>query len=189
MDRGRRAEELVGRLVQLGAARLVPVRFERASAEARGAGEGRRTRLERIALEALKQSGRAWPLEIGQEQGLEGLLTGAAGAAGAVGSAEAERLVLDPAAPLRLSAWLAARRARSPCAWTRAAPLCVVVGPEGGLTAEEGARLGASGATPVALGPYVLRIETAAEAAVAVLAEALHRVPQNDIRSRSETQA
>ena len=50
-----------------------------------------------------------------------------------------------------------------------AGPAAIVVGPEGGLTAAERADLCDAGAEELHLGPYVLRIETAAEAAVAGL--------------------
>jgi 16S rRNA (uracil1498-N3)-methyltransferase len=45
----------------------------------------------------------------------------------------------------------------------------VVVGPEGGVTEEELTRFHAAGATPVLLGPTVLRTSTAGVAAAAVL--------------------
>ncbi|MCK2219916.1 16S rRNA (uracil(1498)-N(3))-methyltransferase [Actinomadura sp. ATCC 31491] len=47
--------------------------------------------------------------------------------------------------------------------------LVVVVGPEGGVSAEELDRFGAAGAVPVLLGPTVLRTSTAGVAAAAVL--------------------
>jgi 16S rRNA (uracil1498-N3)-methyltransferase len=50
------------------------------------------------------------------------------------------------------------------------APVALVVGPEGGLTREEVAALQALGARPVTLGPLILRTETAALAALVVLA-------------------
>jgi 16S rRNA (uracil1498-N3)-methyltransferase len=49
-------------------------------------------------------------------------------------------------------------------------PLIAVVGPEGGLTAEELATLEAAGGRRVSLGPHVLRVETAAIALAARLA-------------------
>lgn len=51
------------------------------------------------------------------------------------------------------------------------AQVLVVVGPEGGITAEELAELAAAGAQPVLLGPHVLRTSTAGPVALALLAE------------------
>ncbi len=48
-------------------------------------------------------------------------------------------------------------------------PLDVLVGPEGGLAVDEVARAARAGLTPVRLGPRVLRVETAALAALAAL--------------------
>jgi len=51
----------------------------------------------------------------------------------------------------------------------RAGPAAILVGPEGGFTAEERAAIRATpGATPVSLGPRILRADTAALAAVAL---------------------
>jgi len=69
-------------------------------------------------------------------------------------------LVAEPDAP-RLAA-----------AWARLSgrvPLALVVGPEGGLSPDEVGRLKAAGASAVGLGPWTLRTETAALAALAVL--------------------
>lgn len=85
------------------------------------------------------------------------------------------------AAPLTLAAWLGQPRTGrllflSPLAEARLADLpppagtdCLVAGPEGGFEADEIAALNAAGATPVRLGPRVLRTETAAVAALAAL--------------------
>jgi 16S rRNA (uracil1498-N3)-methyltransferase len=48
-----------------------------------------------------------------------------------------------------------------------APPLCLVIGPEGGLSPDEDQRLRALGFAPVTLGPRVLHTETAALAALA----------------------
>jgi 16S rRNA (uracil1498-N3)-methyltransferase len=45
----------------------------------------------------------------------------------------------------------------------------IVVGPEGGLEMDEVARLTRAGFVPVSLGPRILRAETAAVAALAIL--------------------
>lgn len=83
--------------------------------------------------------------------------------------------------PLPLAQWLGQRAPGrllflSPIAEARLADLpapdgtdCLVAGPEGGFEADEIAALNAAGATPVRLGPRVLRTETAALAALAAM--------------------
>ncbi len=164
LPKGARSEELVGRLAQLGVARLVPLASVRSAEAAREFGGNRRVRLERIAAEALKQSGRLWRLEIAEALELEELCT----------PAGRELLLLAPAARERLFDWTAAR-AQSGARWTADRPLCLLAGPEGGFSAEERARLVARGAHELWLGPHVLRIETACEAAAAILAAGLGR--------------
>jgi 16S rRNA (uracil1498-N3)-methyltransferase len=85
------------------------------------------------------------------------------------------------AAPLSLAQWLGECGSGrllflSPLAEARLADLpaptamdCLVAGPEGGFEADEIAALRAAGATPVRLGPRVLRTETAALAALAAM--------------------
>ena len=51
----------------------------------------------------------------------------------------------------------------------RVASVDLLVGPEGGFSDNELSRVSDSGVTPVSLGPRILRTETAAPAAVAVL--------------------
>jgi 16S rRNA (uracil1498-N3)-methyltransferase len=87
------------------------------------------------------------------------------------------------ATPLTLAGWLGQERPAggrllflSPLAEARLADLpppgamdCLIAGPEGGFEADEIAALHAAGATPVRLGPRVLRTETAALAALAAM--------------------
>jgi len=144
LPKGARADWMVEKLAELGVAEILPVRFRRSSVPLT---EARRARMERLALAAAKQSGRATLPVIGGELDVEGLL-------GRVGPLT--RLAL-PAADRPL---------------TRALPATlVVIGPEGGLTPDEERLLASAGAVPVSLGPHVLRIETAALAAAAVLTQ------------------
>lgn len=79
--------------------------------------------------------------------------------------AGAERvLILDPSATTRLSEITADDR-----------DIVLVVGPEGGVSDDEIARLTAAGAERVLLGDTVLRTSTAGPAAIAVLSVALRR--------------
>jgi len=150
-----RVEAMLDRLTQLGAAAIAHLACERAGPHARDPSGARRGRLERVLREACKQSGRSWLPVL----------------ADAPAEAPAELLLLDPHAESTLPTW-ALETGR---AWTAAMPLRVLVGPEGGFTASEREHWIARGARPVALGPHVLRVETAAEAAMATLAACCFR--------------
>ena len=70
---------------------------------------------------------------------------------------------------------LAGRRPRLPGAAHRAGPWAILIGPEGGFSDAERARLRQEcpRAHPVALGPRILRADTAAVAALTVWQQAL----------------
>lgn len=147
------AEEMLDRLTQLGVARVVPLVTARSGPHARELAGARRARAERILREALKQCGRLWLPELGAARELADVLAEPLPAA---------RALLDPLG------------ARGFADWARAAPrareLALFVGPEGGWTDAERASLAAAGAQACTLARHVLRIETAAEAAAAVVA-------------------
>lgn len=77
-------------------------------------------------------------------------------------SAAPLRLVLDPQAPIALSACM---RASAP----ERSPICLLAGPESGLDERELAAARSAGFQAVSLGPRVLRTETAGLAAIAAL--------------------
>jgi 16S rRNA (uracil1498-N3)-methyltransferase len=122
--KGARLDWMVEKLAELGVAEFIPVRFARSIVEP---GEGKRRRMEKIAVAAAKQSG-APVMAISADQ-------------------KVDQLPAD--------AWLA-----SPGGTERPVPggACIVIGPEGGLTAGEEARF----ARRFSLGGTILRIETAA---------------------------
>jgi 16S rRNA (uracil1498-N3)-methyltransferase len=68
-------------------------------------------------------------------------------------------LLLEPGASARLAELAAAAQT----------PAVLLVGPEGGFDPDERAQALASGAVLARVGPYVLRVETAAEAGLAIL--------------------
>ena len=146
-----RAEELLSALTQLGLAQFTPLITERTTGQAREVGEPRLARLARAAQEALKQSGRLWRPELAPAVALESLSDG-----------PFPGLILSPRAEKPLSEALVALDPGN--------PIHLFAGPEGGLSEAEEASLVERGATPVSLGPHVLRIETAAVAAVAIAA-------------------
>ena len=161
LPRGARAESMLDRLAQLGLARLRPLVSERTGPHARELSSGRRARLERTMGEAMKQSGRLWPTRIEAPVPLAEVLAFAAGA---------RAVVLDGTDGVHsLTAALSAGRAAGP--WTRAAPLILLVGPEGGFSDDERSALELAGALPARLASATLRSETAAEAALAVASQ------------------
>lgn len=159
LARGERSEALVESATQLGASAIQWILSERTPPRSREPSSARLSRLERIAAEAAKQARRAWLPELRAPLALEALLE----------SAHRRLVLLDPSprAP-RLAEVLGALEGEL---GTRARPLVLVAGPEGGFTPAEEQRLLAAAARPARLAPFVLRIETAAAAALAI---ALH---------------
>jgi 16S rRNA (uracil1498-N3)-methyltransferase len=147
--RGPRMDTVVQKATELGVAAIEPLLAGRSVVrvdEAQGA--RKREHWQRVAIAAAEQSGRSRVPLVAEPRRLEDVL---------VGAAFATRLVLDPAgAPL----WGLPRPV---------APLGLLVGPEGGLTAEERRVAADAGFTAVRLGPRILRTETAPLAALAVL--------------------
>ncbi len=153
LPKGDRQATLVSMATQLGVAAWAPLRCERSVARP---GRNADERWRRVAIAACKQSRNAW---------LPELLPEADPARFA--DAEARRgacFVLHPGAGSRPIAE-AARESLTGAP----ASLTVVVGPEGGLEEEEVRACEARGAVRVSLGETILRTETAAVAALAVL--------------------
>ncbi|MBL9030882.1 MAG: 16S rRNA (uracil(1498)-N(3))-methyltransferase [Phycisphaerae bacterium] len=145
MPKGHRLADLIDGLAQVGAAAWRPLFTER--------GERQRCpvdRLERIAREASKQSGRAWTLRVEPEVGFDDALrepgTILADASGAAASV-----------PMHAEAVL------------------VLIGPEGGWTPREMDTALAAGVRVARFGPHTMRIETAAVAACAIVLDAAAR--------------
>ena len=138
--KGERPEWVVQKLTELGIDRVVPLVSERSVVRWSGArGQGAVARLRRVAREAAGQCRRVWLPEISEVMRFDAL--GGLGAPGEVGLAQlsGDRL--------------------------RATQLVVAVGPEGGWSADE---LG-SGLPTVGFGLSVLRAETAAVTAAALM--------------------
>lgn len=163
VPRGPRMDFLVQKTSELGVARIVPVVTERSVArpDAEGA-DGKRARWEKIAREAARQCGRA-DLPIVDPP---------------VALAEALASPSLPARRLGLFVWTelgSAERSRSLRAaveGTEPAATALLVGPEGGFAPAELAVARAAGFEAVGLGERILRVETAAIVAVALVAGA-----------------
>jgi 16S rRNA (uracil1498-N3)-methyltransferase len=153
VPKGDKMDGVIRMATELGVTRVVPLLTERTVVRLEPARwSARLGRWQRIAKEAAQQSGRAAVPEIatprevsswGPEAGRAGLL---------VCLWEEEREGLDKRLP-------PGPRPR----------VTVVVGPEGGLTADEVRGLADAGAVVAGLGPRLLRTETAGAVAVALL--------------------
>jgi 16S rRNA (uracil1498-N3)-methyltransferase len=172
LPKGERAELAVETLTELGVDEIVPWSASRSISLWRGDRAIRGlAKWQRTALEAAKQSRRARiPI-------VTGLADTAEVADRIAGGALA--LVLHEAAEVSLAAFAETVAATACQAGPGERPavteLLVVVGPEGGVAPEELALFAQRGATPVRLGPEVLRTSTAGAAALAVLSVAAGR--------------
>ena len=147
VPKGPRLAAMVSALTQVGADRLILMRSERSVTDPRSV---QLERLRRVAIESARQCGRAYLLSI--EATIE--------------SWSALNDVYD----LR---WIASLDEDSPSD-QRPVPsnpsrVLLLIGPEGGWTDEEMETAVESGCAPWRLGPHIMRIETAATVAVAVL--------------------
>jgi 16S rRNA (uracil1498-N3)-methyltransferase len=152
----KKMDRLVRQLSELGVARWVPFTCERAVVRpVVGRGEVRRERWRRIAIDALKQSRRGTLMEIADVARFEQLLE--------EGRSCDVRILFWEKAPEPLS--------RERCGVPERKPVSamVVLGPEGGFSAEEAAAAEAAGFVVAGLGPRILRAETAAVAACALV--------------------
>lgn len=145
--KGPRGDAMVNDLAQLGVDRLIPLITQRSVVDPKPAKLGR---FAKAAAQAAKQSGRAWFMQINPTMRYGSALDCDAGL----------KLVADPyATPI----------ADLPTRLDSVSVVRVIIGPEGGLTDSELAAARDAGFVPWAFSPNVLRIETAAAAAVAIL--------------------
>jgi 16S rRNA (uracil1498-N3)-methyltransferase len=151
VSRGERMDLVVQKATELGATRLVPVLTERSVVRLDDKQSARKlSHWRAIAIAACEQSGRNRPPELAAPLPLAEFLASDPG--------ESTRLLLSPSSRLRI-----------PDVPRPAGAVTVLIGPEGGLTEEEQERAIAAGFIGVRLGPRVLRTETAALAALALL--------------------
>jgi 16S rRNA (uracil1498-N3)-methyltransferase len=143
-----RFEWVVEKGTELGVARFVPVVAVRSE---KGLAQGARKRLDRwqrVARSASQQSRRARLPEIAAPVAFSDALAVRADGRWFLDEDERDALLHGPAS---------------------GGSIALMTGPEGGWTVEERARAVAAGWTPVSLGRRILRTETAAVAAIAVL--------------------
>lgn len=153
--RGDRMRFLVEKLAELGADRLIPTFFKRSLDTGRKPGANQEARWRRVAVEAAKQSGRPHLMTVEKARTVDAV------ADELEGGKQAILLHLcDEAQPL--ADLISGSKGF-------AEKILLLVGPEGGLTPEEAAQCVQWGALPAEMGSHILRIETAALAAAALI--------------------
>jgi 16S rRNA (uracil1498-N3)-methyltransferase len=151
LSKGEKVDLVVQKATELGAARIVPFAAERSVVRLEAEkGEARSRRWRRIAEEAARQCGRADVPQVDAPLALEAALA-------ALPPGTRAYVFTPGGAPLPHAEG------------GGTAALAAVVGPEGGLTERELEACRRAGATTASLGPRVLRAETAAIVAVALL--------------------
>lgn len=161
LAKGERMDIVIQKAVELGVCRIVPVACERSVV--RLAGEkavARQMRWQKIADAAAKQCGRTMLPEVTLPMSLRDAMDGLPDGCRVImpwEEADGESVGCTMAAALREAAPQSA---------------AVIIGPEGGLTAEEAALAEAAGARLVTLGKRILRTETAAIVALALVMHA-----------------
>jgi 16S rRNA (uracil1498-N3)-methyltransferase len=162
VPKGDRADWMVEKLSELGTAEFLPLAAARSVVLPEG--KNKRDRWMRIATEAAKQSRRPGVMRIGELTRVDAALNDLASRPGRAG------WYLSTAADARPVGEAAAGAAG-------ATSITAFIGPEGGWTDDELSRFAAAGLTPVRLTATVLRVETAAVVAAAMIGSLVARDP------------
>jgi 16S rRNA (uracil1498-N3)-methyltransferase len=164
-----RFEWLVEKATELCVAAIVPVHAARSEKGLLEAARKRAERWRRIAYESSQQARRLRPPEIAEPQSMAQAVTATFFAASSAASGLRYFLDEKSGAPPLLSTIPPAAQRRADHA---IAGIALLTGPEGGWTDGERAAAAAAGWAPASLGPLILRAETAAIAAAAMLLHA-----------------
>jgi 16S rRNA (uracil1498-N3)-methyltransferase len=156
--KGERTDWCLPKLVELGVGRIVPLLTERSVVRLEGERARRRRERYRAQVRAAAQQSRSALVPVvepvmGLPEALSSALTGA----------ELKLMLWEEARAIPLRSALPERPPSS---------AAILIGPEGGFSDQEVEQARAAGFAPVGLGQRILRAETAAVAAAAILAYA-----------------
>ena len=155
LPKGDKMDLIVQKATELGACRVVPVAMSRSVVQLKAnEGEKKRERWQRIAREAAKQSGRCLLMPVEAPISMKELLR-------RLPEHEAALIPWEDAAGYSLTAFHREK--------PEVLDVAVVIGPEGGMSAEEVDAMLEAGGRAVTLGPRILRTETAGLAAITAL--------------------
>lgn len=161
VPKGNRAESLIEKLVELDADGMIPLISRRSVVEA---GSGKFKRFDRIAQEAAKQSHRNWMMEIYDNTEFSEVVAA---------SDHDMKLIADT--PENGFGDVVVGQ---PEGLGKANRILVLIGPEGGWVNEERQEAMNAGFVSWCFGPNVMRIETAAIAATAILKQSAAKKPE-----------
>ena len=151
-----RMEWAIEKCTELGVARIVPLIARRTESHLAAAAAKRVERWQRIARQAAEQSRRTSPPEVSQPLKLKDALALPGNTRILLSESEPEQMLKDMMQSAN-------------------ADVVLATGPEGGWTESELVQFREAGWTPVSLGNTILRAETAAIAALAVIAAELQQ--------------
>jgi 16S rRNA (uracil1498-N3)-methyltransferase len=149
-------EAIIQKATELGVGRIVPLLSRRVTTHLEGESiEHKAEKWRQTAVEAIKQCGQRWLPQVDAPMTLPAWLAcGAQFDLTLVASLQEDRQHL---------------RAYFPAGARRPQTICVWIGPEGDFAPEEMEAIRGAGALPITLGPLVLRSETAALCALAII--------------------
>lgn len=159
LPKGSKSDDIVRMATELGATDILFVHTEHAASRS-GGGEKKAERWKRIALEATRQCERLYLPSIRLLSSLD------------------EALIEIPTTSERYYAWARHERTaeetpREATERDDARDAWIAVGPEGGFADDERTKFESAGFQPMSLGPHILRVDTAACAALSLLGSKL----------------
>jgi 16S rRNA (uracil1498-N3)-methyltransferase len=162
LAKGEKFDLIVQKATELGVSRIVALATENSDVKLDEQRSARRVeRWRRISLEAIKQCGRTKLVDIGKPLGLEEFLEGDRAANSA----------------LLLFSERGGATIKEAVAESGGKPVTALIGPEGGWSPREFEMLDARNARAVSLGPRIMRAETAALVAIALIQHLLGDMP------------
>lgn len=160
IPKGKRMDEVIQKATELGVARIVPLLSERVAIQLDEQAAGQKAvKWRQTAIEAIKQCGQPWLPQVEIPLPLKAFLARGE----KFDLALAGSLQGDGRHPRQYFDAFAVENGRPPSA------ICIWIGPEGDFTQDEMNAIRQSGAKPISLGPLILRTDTAAICALAIV--------------------